>query len=168
VKGLVVGWAAFTALAALGLLLAWYLAPGRIELEVDVFLLAVGGLGLFEIVLATRAAYPLEKRSALAAALEREAEPEGRLPEIERIERELTLATANSFDLHARLRPTLRAIASARLAERGRRLDEDGEELLGEELWELLRPDRPPPLDRHAPGISLEALRDAVDRVEAL
>jgi len=168
VKSLAVGWAIFTALAGLGLLLAWYLAPGRIELELDVFLLAVGGLGLLEIVLATRAAYPLEKRSALAAALERVPESEARPPEIERIERELTISTANAFDLHVRLRPTLRTIASARLAERGLRLDEDGEELLGEDLWELLRPDRLPPADRHGPGISPEALRDAVDRVEAL
>ena len=167
-KSRVVGWAIFTALASLGLLLAWYLAPGRIELELDVFLLAVGGLGLFQIVLATRHAYPLEKRSALAAALEREPESEARPPEIERIERELTLATANAFDLYVRLRPMLRVIASARLAVRGLRLDEDGEELLGKELWALLRPDRPPPVDRHAPGISPEALRDAVDRVEAL
>jgi hypothetical protein len=167
-KSLVVGWAVFTALAALGLLLAWFLAPGRIELELDVFLLVVGGLGLFEIVLATRDVYPLEKRSALAAALEREPGSEARPPEIERIERELTISTANAFDLHVRLRPTLRTIASARLAERGLRLDEDGEELLGEDLWELLRPDRLPPADRHAPGISPEALREAVDRVEAL
>jgi hypothetical protein len=167
-KGLVIGWAIFTGLATLGLLLAWYLAPGRIELELDIYLLAVGGFALFAIVLATRDAYPVERRSELAAALEREPEAEARPPEIERMEREVTLATANAFDLHARLRPALREIAASRLAERGLRLDDDGEALLGEDLWELVRPDRLPPTDRHAPGISREELRDAVERVEAL
>jgi hypothetical protein len=168
VKGLIVAWAIFAVLATLALLLALYLAPGRSELELDVYLLAVGGLALFEIVLATRDAYPVEKRSALSAALEREPASAPRPPEIERFERELTLATASAFDLHARLRPALREVAAMRLTARGLRLDEDGEEVLGEQLWELVRPDRRPPTDRHAPGISPDALRDAIERVEAL
>ena len=40
--------------------------------------------------------------------------------------------------------------------------------LLGEELWELVRPDREPPRDRAAPGLELSSLRTMVDSLEAL
>jgi hypothetical protein len=165
---LVSGWIAFAVFATVALLVARFFAPGRFELELDVYILAVGGLALLEVVLATRGAYPLEGESALAAALERERVEVRRPPEIERLERELTLATGSAFDLHARLRPVLREIAATRLAVRGRRLDDDGEEILGDELWELVRPDRTPPTDRHAPGMPPDALRRAVERLEAL
>jgi hypothetical protein len=168
VKRLLVGWLVFTGLATVALLVAHFVAPGRFAIELDVYILAVGGLALAELVILVREAYPLQSRSALASALEREQVNPSRPPEIERLERELTMATASAFDLHARLRPTLREIATIRLATRGRRLDDDGQELLGDELWELVRPDRRPPIDRHAPGITPEALRSAVERLEAL
>jgi hypothetical protein len=167
-KRLIVGWLVFTGLATIALLVAHFVAPGRFAIELDVFILAVGGLALAELVILIREAYPLESRSALASALERDEIKPSRPAEVERLERELTMATASSFDLHARLRPTLREIAAIRLATRGVRLDDDGEELLGEELWELVRPDRRPPTDRHAPGISPKGLRAAVERLEAL
>lgn len=167
-RRLVGGWIVFAGLATAALLLARFFAPGRFELELDIYILAVGGLALVAVVIVTREAYPRERRSALAAALERKPGKASRPPEIERIERELTLATASAFDLHARLRPTLREIASMRLAVRGQRLDHDGEELLGEELWDLVRPDRLPPTDRHLPGIPPEQLRRVVERLEAL
>jgi hypothetical protein len=168
VKRLLAGWLVFTGLATAALLVAHFVAPGRFALELDVFILAVGGLALVELVILIREAYPLEERSALAAALEREEVNPSRPPEVERLERELTLATGSAFDVHARLRPTLREIATIRLSTRGLRLDDDGEEILGEELWELVRPERRPPTDRHAPGITTEALRGAVERLEAL
>jgi hypothetical protein len=40
--------------------------------------------------------------------------------------------------------------------------------LLGEELWELLRPDRRPPEDRLGPGLPLPQLQAAVERLEAI
>ena len=163
-----VGWAVFTALATVALLLALFLAPGRSELELDVFILAVGGLALFEVVLATRSVHPLERRLALAAALEHDPVEDRRPRELERLERELVLATTSAFDLHARLRPTLREIAAMRLSARGQRLDEHGEQALGEELWELVRPDRLPPSDRHRPGIPPDELRRAIERLETL
>jgi hypothetical protein len=168
VRRLVGGWIVFAVLATGALMLARFFAPGRFELELDVYILAVGGLALLELVIVAREAYPRERRSALAAALERKPVKVPRPPEIERLERELTLATATAFDLHARLRPTLREIAGMRLAMRGQRLDDDGMEALGEELWELVRPDRLPPTDRHLPGISPEELRRVVARLEAL
>ena len=128
--------------------------PGRFALELDVYILVVGGLALLEVVMATRQAYPRAAKSALAEALERAAaRPVATPPELERLERELTLGSSTAFDLHYRLRPTLREIADERLAARGLRLDGGGaavEEALGEELWELVRPDREPPPKRFA------------------
>jgi hypothetical protein len=164
-------WAFLTALATIALVLARFAQPGRFALELDVYILVVGGLALFEVIVATREAYPGAGRSALAEALDREPPGPLRPPELERLERELTLGASTAFDLHYRLRPTLREIAGERLASRGLRLDEGGaavEEALGEELWEIVRPDREPPVRRFAHGISHDAALRVVERLEAL
>lgn len=164
-------WVFLAVLATAGLLLARFAQPGRFALELDVYILVVGGLALFEVVLATREAYPRAARSALAEALDREPPGPLRPPELERLERELTLGASTAFDLHYRLRPTLREIAGERLANRGLRLDGGGtevEEALGEELWELVRADREPPLRRFASGISPAGARRVIERLEAL
>jgi hypothetical protein len=172
VKRLFSAWALFAGLATLGLLFARVAEPGRLALELDVYLLVVGGLALLMIVIATREAYPRERRSALAVALERGPSRPLRPAELERLEREVTLAVSTAFDLHARLRPTLREIARERLfARSGLRLDAGGagvEEALGEELWELVRPEREPPARRFDPGIPPDSLRRVVERLEAL
>jgi hypothetical protein len=168
VRRLVAAWLVLTALASIGLLGARFLAPGWFELELDVYVLVVGGIALSEVVIFAREAYPREDVPAIAAALKREPFEPRRPAGLERFERELTLATTSAFDLHARLRPTLREIAAMRLVARGQRLDEHGEAVLGEELWELVRPDRPPPTDRHLPGIPPEELRHAIERLQAL
>jgi len=164
-------WGFLTVLATVALLLARFAQPGRFELELDVYILVVGGFALLEVVLATREAYPRAPRSALAEALDREPPQPLRPPELERLERELTLGASTAFDLHYRLRPTLREIAGERLAARGLRLDGGGaavEEALGKELWELVGPDREPPLQRFAAGISPAAARRVIERLEAL
>jgi hypothetical protein len=61
----------------------------------------------------------------------------------------------------------VRVIVRIRLAARGLRL-EASEDLLGPELWELARDDRPAPTDRHAPGIPAAALRRLLERLETL
>ena len=40
--------------------------------------------------------------------------------------------------------------------------------LLGEDAWELLRPDRPEPEDRHGPGVPRERVAAVIERVESL
>lgn len=167
-KRLAIGWGAFTVVAAIALLLARLFEPGRLELELDVFLLAVGGVLLLNVVILIREAYPLERPvTQIARALERDDDEPRRLPELERAERELTMATSTSFDLHTRFRPLVREIASARLGVRGKRLEESEDEL-GDELWALVRPDRPVPSDRHGEGIAPDAVRRIVERLEAL
>jgi hypothetical protein len=92
--------------------------------------------------------------------------------ELLRMERELELGIAGAAHAHHRLLPLLRAAAAARLASRhGIELDlrpEAAEALLGEEAWELLRPDRPEPEDRFAPGVPRERVAALIERVESL
>ena len=102
-------------------------------------------------------------RAALAFehALSRQPEQPTRPPELVRIEREITLGSTSAGHLHTRLLPLLREAAEARLGPRPTR------EQLGDEAWELLRPDRPEPGDRNAPGISLRRVRSIVDHAGA-
>jgi hypothetical protein len=86
--------------------------------------------------------------------------------ELVRVERDLVLSVSNAGELHARLLPQLREVATARLAARHDLAR--ARELLGEDAWELLREDRPAPDDRAAPGLPLRDIAALVDRVEAL
>lgn len=92
--------------------------------------------------------------------------------ELLRVERELELGIANAGSAHHRLLPRLRTAAAARLAARhGVELDrrpDVARALLGDEAWELLRPDRPEPPDRFAPGVPREIVAAVVERVESL
>ena len=167
--------AAFTfgvALATLALLLVIVAAPGRKQLELDVYVLVLGALAVLAAVSAIRRAFPLDRGSALVMALEREPQEPLRPHELERLEREVTLGTSTAFDLHYRLRPILREVAEQRLGDRhGLRLDRGGPEAeaaLGEELWELVRPDREPPARRWTSGLEPDAVRRVVERLEAL
>ncbi len=78
---------------------------------------------------------------------------------------------SSGADVHRRVRPLMREIAAARLARRGIGLDRDPEParaLLGDELWELVRVDRAPPVTRDAPGMTLAQLAALTDRLEAI
>ncbi len=74
-------------------------------------------------------------------------------------------------DVQVRVRPVLREIAVALLRRRGVRLDADSERaraLLGDELWEIVKPDRPRPSDHRLPGLELSTLERLVERLERL
>jgi hypothetical protein len=92
--------------------------------------------------------------------------------ELLRMERELELGIADATYAGRRLLPLLRSAASARLASHhGIELDrrpDAARALLGEDAWELLRPDRPEPEDRHGPGVPRERVAAAIERVESL
>jgi hypothetical protein len=88
-----------------------------------------------------------------------------------RLERIVEWSGSSDLDAHSRLRPVLVEIAEVRLARRGLRLERDAAEarhLLGPKGWDLLRPDRPPPQDRDAPGIAPHDLEEILDSLEAL
>jgi hypothetical protein len=76
------------------------------------------------------------------------------------------IAQAGTF--HTRLRPALRQAADERLrAHHGIGVDHPAaRDLLGSQAWELLRPDRPAPEDRRAPGpdeATMEAVLTAIE-----
>jgi hypothetical protein len=138
----------------------------------DGYVLFIGSLLLLGLVRATSLAGRSGEASLYEIALGRRERPPERPGELEKLEREVTLAAASSFDVHFRLRPVLREIAAHRLAaQRGADLDRgspDVREALGEELWDLVRPDREPPEDRFGPGFPLTRLRRALERLERI
>lgn len=88
-----------------------------------------------------------------------------------RLERIVEWSGESGLSAHTRLRPVLVEIAEARLVRRGLRLERDVEEarrLLGSAVWELVRPDRPTPRGRDAPGIPPRRLEEILDVLEAL
>ena len=163
-------------LGGLAFIAALFVQSSQWRLALDAYLLYLGGLALLALTRLTRVATAAEHPSFLDEALElRNARPRQdveQLPALARLEREVTLATTNVFDLHVRMRPTLREIAEYRLYDRhGVLLDERPDrarEILGESLWELVRPNREPPANRHGPGIRPRDLEAAVDTLERL
>jgi hypothetical protein len=155
---------------ALGVVAA--LAPGRLALATHVWLLVMCAIGLLAVLAALRRAYPTPASSPLEDALERRPARDERLPELARLEREVTLGASSAYDLHYRLRPTLRETAAGLLVvRRGIALDREPErarEALGEETWTLVRPDRDPPEDRLGGGLDAAGLRVVVESLEAL
>jgi hypothetical protein len=92
--------------------------------------------------------------------------------ELLRTERQLELGIASADHAHRRLLPLLRTAAAARIGSRhGVELERQPERarlLLGEEVWELLRPDRPEPVDRHRPGVPRARIVSVIERLEQL
>jgi hypothetical protein len=148
------------------------LLTGRAELILRLYVLALAAVALIHLVRAVRAAHPPRARSPFDSALRRKKRRQERLPQLERIEREVTHGLATAIDLHYRLRPSLRRTASELLAShRGIDLDaspEAARAALGERTWEIVRRDRKAPDDRSAPGLDLASLRSVVASLEAL
>jgi hypothetical protein len=141
-------------------------AAGVSSTLVRVLVLVLTALLAVALVRAAARALPGERRPR------RRRVPPPAEPEIlTRLRRQLEMAQGSSLDAHYRLRSELREIASA-LLRRHRRveLDESPDEahaLLGDVAWELLRPDRVPPEDRHARGLTADDLQRVVEALEA-
>ena len=138
--------------------------PGERSLAVHIYLLFVGALLMLVVVSAVAEAIPRQRRSQFTQALDERPPPQPVVPQLAKVEREVTLAIGNAYDLHTRLLPHLREIAGARLERAGRRA---GPDTLGR-WWELLRPDRPEPTERFAPGIPESELRQLVADLERI
>ena len=147
--------------------------PGRTELVLHVYALTIAAIALLHLVRAVRTAHPVPASSPFDAALrKRMRRRDERLPELARVEREVSLGMATTFDLHYRLRPPLRRIAGELLAAR-RGIDLDGSpeaarKALGDETWEIVRADRDPPHDRYGAGLTLATLDTVVTSLETL
>jgi hypothetical protein len=136
--------------------------PVSLERIAAGYVLALAAIAIVSLVRQLGARGEQQPPSLFEHALSRKPEQPTRPPELVRIEREITLGTTSTGHLHTRLLPLLREAASARLGPRLTR------EQLGDEAWELLRPDRPEPVDRNAPSISLRRVRSIVTTLERL
>ena len=119
---------------------------------------------------ALRGALP-RRPSAFDAAVAEAPDTAARPASLEAVERLVAGATAHAGDLHFRLRPLLREIAGGALRARGVDLDrhpEAARALLGDEAWEIVRPDRPRPEEPFAPGVAPDALGRVLDVLEGL
>jgi hypothetical protein len=138
----------------------------------DVYLLGIGGVLLLALVRTTREggvpAGGADFDRAVAELGRRHPPGSGELALVHDVKQ----STVSAFHLHVRLRPILREIAAHRLWMRfGVDLDREQErarELMGSEVWELVRPERPPPSDRLAAGPRASDLRVVVEDLERL
>jgi hypothetical protein len=155
---------------ALVAVVAASLLPAEAGLVLDLYLLCVGAVTLLALVRTTRVAQPGSGRSPFELAL-RPAKPRSeRPPELEQLERQLALAVTTAFDVHYRLRHVVREVAAQRLWVRHavdlEAAAERAESLMGAEVWELVRPDRPPPTDPFAPGLGLRGIETVIAELE--
>jgi hypothetical protein len=171
VRGTVIRIAVGVALLTAILLALIVVVPSRRTLLVEVYVLLLATIALATVVSSFRT---LEPQAWLRSPFEREPEkPEEPAPiaELDRIDRLVVLGAASEFDLHYRLRPLLKQLAADRLhASHAFELDRDPERarlLLGEELWELVSPERKAGR-RTAAGIDPALLAQHVDRLERL
>jgi len=158
------------AVPTLALVLVLAFAPGRTELAVRTYALVLSGAALALALAALRRAYPAAR--PLRPSLARRDDTRRPPPGLARLEHELALGVAGSFDLHHRLVPRLRSVAAGLLRAR-RRLSltadpEAARAILGDEAWELVRADRSAPEDRLARGVPVTTLRRAVDSLERI
>ncbi|MHB8469729.1 MAG: hypothetical protein ACYDCH_08245 [Gaiellaceae bacterium] len=160
------------AVVTIGLAIALGLGPASTQSILSAYVLALAAIALASLTrIAAEPALRLQP-SPFADALRPRRHDRMRPPELVRVEREIALGTSTAAHLHLRLLPLLREAAAARLAAHHNvdleRRPEAARRLLGDEVWEQLRPDRPVPVDRNAPGMPLRTLRTLVDTLERL
>jgi hypothetical protein len=155
--------------ATIGLAIALGLRPISVREILAAYVLALTAIALLVL---TRMARTEEEWERATSALEHALAPRKtanvRPAELVRTERDLTLSITNAGDLHTRLLPQLREAAAARLADRHDLGTADARDILGDETWDYLRPDRPMPDDRTAEGLPLRRIAALVDRIERL
>jgi hypothetical protein len=172
VRRILVDATAIAALFTAGFIAGVVLRPGAWQIALDAWLLALGAVALSVAVAATRTALPGPGQSPFDRRRRKRLERPARLPELARVEREVALGTGTAFDAYYRLRPVLRDVAEHRLAtRRGLVLDSGSDavrEALGEEAWELVRPDRGRPSHQLGPGATLRDVRAAIEALERI
>jgi hypothetical protein len=141
------------------------------ETAFALYVLAIGGISVLALVRVAGAAAS-DHPSLFEQALRANRQPAVRPSDLVRAERGLTVGISNAGGAEARLLPVLRAAAAARLSARhGIELDrrpDAARALLGDDAWELLRPDRAPAPDRAAAGIPQRRIEAVVDVLERL
>lgn len=144
-------------------------ARGRLELGLRIYALILCATAIVLLLLALSRAYPPETALRESPPATSKRPPP---PSLGRIEHEVALGVAGSFDLHYRLVPRLRSLATGLLESR-RKVSLEAHAatahgILGDETWELVRPDRPAPQERLARGVPPRDLARVVDALEAI
>ena len=163
---LALGAAAVAALVVLVIVLG--AVPDQRALALQVY--AFGFCAIVLIWLLGRTGAARDEGSAFDQARRPEAPEDAAVVDLARIEREVTLGVANAYDLHYRLRPRVRAIVTSRLADR-RGIDLErqpgaAQAAVEPAVWDVVRPDRQPPRDRHGPGLGLPRLREVMEGLD--
>jgi len=158
-------------LAAVPLLVVLAVLPGDRSRALDIYVVYLGALLL--LVLARTTAGEREARSrSLLDPRDDDKPQDDRIAELDRLERDVVLATGSELDQHVRINPLLRDVVEHRLwTSRGIELEKDPERartILGAELYELVKPGRPDPNARYFKGLDLPALSSVLDRIEAI
>jgi hypothetical protein len=158
-------------LITIGALAGLFASTGARARVLDAYFVALGSVVMLMLIRTVRTVVGDRPRSAFddaLAAMRRKRSPSRGLS----LERDVELSRLNEFHFHMRLRPVLREIAALRLRRRfGVELDREparARELLPTAAWEVVRPDRPPPRDRLAPGPSIASLRELIGELERL
>jgi hypothetical protein len=154
------------AVATGGLLIALGLGPISNDRILSAYVLVLAAIGLAAATRVLRTGHELPPPSEFEHALRARVPIPVRPAELVRVERELTLGTANAGHMRTRLAPMLREIAAARGVDVVRR-PEAARETLGAATFDLLRTDAPP-ADQSDPGPSLQRIGAAVDTLERL
>jgi hypothetical protein len=168
-----VGRLAKTALAAVVALVVLLAIP-RLSTPraLGIWVVLVTALVLVTLIRHSRGSGEPEPASRFEQALSERKRATARPEELLRMDRELVLGSADADHAYRRLLPLLRATAAARIASRHgfelERRPEAARALLGEDVWDLLRPDRPAPEDRHGSGVPRDRIEAVIERVESL
>jgi hypothetical protein len=160
--------ATLVVLTTLTLIVVLGLHPVSTERILAAYVLVLAAIGLAAVTRILAADSWRDRGSYFEHMLARKPVEPTRPSELVRIEREITLGGSSAGHLHTRLLPLLRDAASARLGIDFELQPLRAEAALGGETWELLRPDRPAPSDRNAPGLAFRRVRTVVDQLEQL
>jgi hypothetical protein len=144
--------------------------PDARESTARVVLIAAGVLGAW-LVLGRSAAVTASTPERFEAGLSRQPDATAEISSLRAVETDLRMSAASAFGLEYRLKPHLRELAAWRLL-RNHGVDMDrspeaARRLVGDELWQLMRPSDEPPEFRE-PGAGLAEVRAGIDRLERI
>lgn len=158
-------------LPTLGLVAAVAVLPDRAGEIAHVYLVVAAALVLSALLVRLARSLRAPERSIFEDGLARPVATPGRIQQLDRLEREVTLGRQSALDFRRRLQVTLRTIARGLLAQRGVDLDRDparAAAVLGPEAWALVAPEPAAFADWLAGGVDAPALDRAISSLERL
>lgn len=158
-------------LLTVGLVLAWRFVPLKAALLVAIYVACVGIVIGWSVIEALASAYADQWSEFDAVTAPVEEAMSSRPHELVEIEQIVADARRSASSVHVSLRPLVRAIVAPPLNDESEGRDDDtastlGPTDVGAATWDLVRPDRPRPVVRDAPGFDLASLGAIIDELE--